>query len=341
MRVAMYYSNSDVRLEEMPKPKISAGELLIEMKASGICGSDVMEWYRLKKAPLVLGHEATGEVVEVGEGVENFKIRDRVFVSHHVPCNSCQYCLNGYHTVCETLQTTNFYPGGFSEYIRVPKINVERGTFLLLPDISFEDGTFIEPLACVIRGQRQANFKTSQDVLILGSGISGILHLLLAKAGGARKVAVTDISQYRLDFAKELGADLAIDAKEDVSKKLQSAIGKLADLVIVCTGALAAFNQALKSVDKAGTILCFAPTDPGINLPVPVNDFWRNSITITHSYGASPQDLAQAIDLLSKKTIPVGKMITHRVGLKDAGLGFSLVAQGGQALKVIVTPKGS
>jgi len=324
MKVAMYYNNSDVRIEEMPKPAIKAGELLMEMKASGICGSDVMEWYRVKKAPLVLGHEATGQVVEVGEGTKGFKIGDRIFVSHHVPCNICRFCLAGHQTVCETLHTTNFYPGGFSEYIRVPAINVERGAFLLPETIFYEEGTFIEPLACVMRGQRQAQFKPGQNVLIFGAGISGLLHLLLAKASGAAKVSVIDIDPYRLNKARDFGAD----QKQG-----------LADLVIVCTSSLAAFNQALDSVDRGGTILFFAPTEPGIKLPVPVNDFWRNSITITHSYGASPQDLADAIKLLAKDSLPVKKLITHRVSLKDIGRGFQLVAGAKDCLKVIVKPQ--
>ena len=119
MRVAMYYNNRDVRLEELP---------LVRTRASGICGSDLMEWYRIKKAPLVLGHEITGEVVEVGEGTKDFEIGDRVFSSHHVPCGKCRYCLAGHESVCDLLRTTHFDPGGFAEYIRIPKINVELGT---------------------------------------------------------------------------------------------------------------------------------------------------------------------------------------------------------------------
>ncbi|MGZ6276835.1 MAG: alcohol dehydrogenase catalytic domain-containing protein [Syntrophales bacterium] len=155
MRVAMYYNNRDVRLQELPRPKIGPGEMLIKVIASGICGSDVMEWYRIRKAPLVLGHEIAGEIAEIGEGVGRYKIGDRVFVSHHIPCNTCHYCLMGYHTASETLHTTNYDPGGFAEYIRVPKLNVDRGVFLLPEELSFEDGVFIEPLACVVRGQRR------------------------------------------------------------------------------------------------------------------------------------------------------------------------------------------
>ncbi|NQT27990.1 MAG: alcohol dehydrogenase catalytic domain-containing protein [Candidatus Omnitrophica bacterium] len=339
MKVAMYYSNNDVRLQEMPKPDIGPGELLVKVQASGICGSDVMEWYRIKKAPLVLGHEVAGEVAEVGEGVIGFKQGDRVCVSHHVPCNTCRYCLNGHHTACQTLHTTNFFPGGFSQYIRVPAINVDRGTFLLPDEVSFEQATFIEPLACVVRGQREANLKPGQHVLILGGGISGLIHLLLAKALGAERIIVTDISEYRLKMARELGADLAISAKEDIPARLREVNkDRLADLVIVCTSALSAFEQAFKSVDRGGTVLCFAPTEPGATLAVPVNDFWRNSIKIMPSYGNSPEDAITAIEWIRSGKVPVGKMITHKLSLAEAGVGFHLVASGGDSLKVIIQP---
>jgi L-iditol 2-dehydrogenase len=129
MRVAMWYSNRDVRLEEMPIPQIGPGEILVRIEASGICGSDVMEWYRLDRAPLVLGHEIGGQVVETGEGVEGCRVGDRVTVAHHVPCNICHYCLTGHHTACETLRRTNYHPGGFAEYVGVPAINVDRASF--------------------------------------------------------------------------------------------------------------------------------------------------------------------------------------------------------------------
>lgn len=339
MRVAMYYNNRDVRIEEIPKLEIGSDEILVKVLASGICGSDVLEWYRLKKAPLVLGHEITGEIAEVGKNMKRYKVGDRVFVSHHVPCNTCRYCLSGHHTVCETLHTTNYYPGGFAEYIRVPQINVERGVFLLPKEISFVEGTFIEPLACVLRGQRMAQLKPEQTMLILGAGISGLLHLLTAQALGARRVIVTDINDYRLKIAKELGAQAIINAKEDVVGLLRQANeNRLADLVIVCTGAFSAFGQALKCIDRAGTLLCFAASEPGVNLPVPVNDFWRQSIKILHSYGGSPEDILEAIGLLRSGVIPVDKLITHRLSLAETGLGFKLVAEARDCIKVIIEP---
>ncbi len=339
MYVAMYYNNRDVRLEEMAKPVIGPGEIGVKVMASGVCGSDVMEWYRIKKAPLVLGHEIAGVIVEVGEGVKRYKAGDRVFVSHHIPCNTCHYCLRGHHTACETLHTTNYDPGGFAEYVRIPQINVDRGVFLLPDDVSFEEGVFIEPLACVVRGQRVMNLQPGQSVLILGSGISGLLHLLLARSLGAGRIIATDISEYRLQMARQFGADETIPAGEDIPERLRQVNdGRLADHVIVCTGALTAFNQALKSVDRGGTVLCFATTEPGVDLAVPLNDFWRNEIKLMPSYGNSPLDAVVAIELIRSGRVPVEKMITHRLPLAETALGFRLVAEGKESMKVIIKP---
>ena len=337
MRVGVYYNNRDVRAEEMPKPKIGPGEILLKMKASGICGSDLMEWYRIKKAPLVLGHEVSGEIAELGEGAKDYKLGDRVFVAHHVPCNTCRYCLSGNHTACQTLHTTNFYPGGFAEYIQVPALNVDRGTFLLPESVSFEEGTFIEPLACVLRGQRTVNIGPGQSVLILGSGISGLLHLLLAQSMGAGRIMVTDINEFRLKTAKELGADAVINAKDDVIGALRKVNeGRLADLVIICAGASSVFSQALQAVERAGTILCFAPTAPGETLNVPVNDFWRNQIKIIHSYGSGPADNAQALELLKAKRVKVDRLITNRLKLGQIGEGFRIMTESRDSIKVII-----
>lgn len=340
MRAAVYYNNNDVRLEERAIPKISEGEVLVKVIASGICGSDVMEWYRIKKAPLVLGHELSGEIVEVGQGVSKYKKGDRVFVTHHVPCNTCHYCLIGHHSTCDTLRTTNFEPGGFAEYIRVPKINVDRGTVVLPEEISYEEGTFIEPLACCFRGLRLSNFKAGQKILVIGSGISGLLHIQLAKALGAGKIIATDISEYRLSAAKKNGADEIINAREDVPKKLKEINkGMSADLVIICTAAETAIQQGLQSVDRGGTILFFAPTNPDVKVPIPLWDIWRNEITLTTSYAASGKDITATMALIANKRVNLKDMITHRLGLADAGKGFKLVAEAKESIKVVIEPQ--
>lgn len=337
----MYYSNRDVRLEEKPVPKIGPGEVLMRVEASGICGSDVMEWYRIHKVPLVLGHEVSGEVVEVGEGVTKYKKGDRICAAHHVSCNTCHYCLSGHHTVCETLRKTNFDPGGFAEYLRLPAINVDRGVFLLPDEVSYEDATFIEPLACVLRGQRQAGLNPGRSVLVIGSGIAGLLHIQLAKALGAGRIIATDISDYRMEAALRLGADAVINAKEDVPARLRGINdNRLADLVILCAGATSAIEQGLKSVERCGTILFFAPTSQGVTIPFSINDtFWRNEITLTSSYAGSTADHATALELIRAKRVNVNDMITHRLGLEDTGMGFQLVVDAHDSLKVIIEPQ--
>ncbi len=339
MKVAMYYSNKDVRIEEMQVPKISDDELLVKVMASGICGTDVMEWYRIKKAPLVLGHEISGVIAEAGKNIKNFKAGDRVFVSHHVPCMKCHYCLNNHHTACETLHKTNFDPGGFSEYLRVPKINTEIGTFKLPDNVSFEEGTFIEPIGTVIRAQRLVNLKQDQTLLVIGSGISGLMHVKLARSKNIKKIIAVDINEFRLNTAKRFGADFAFNAREDIVEKIKKINdGRLADLVIVCSGALNAANSALQCVDKGGIILFFAVPRPDEKLVIPINDFWRNEVKVMTSYGAAPSDLKESIDILKNKKIKVADMISHRLKFDEIQKGFQLVAEAKDSIKVIVEP---
>jgi len=340
MRVAMYYSNKDVRLEQMPMPEIGPDEILAKVISSGICGSDVMEWYRIKRAPLVLGHEIAGDIAQMGKHVTQYKVGQRVFVSHHVPCMNCRYCQAGHESTCDTLRTTNFIPGGFAEYVRVPKINVETGVYVLPRELTYDDGAFIEPLACVVRGFRRVGFGPGVTVLVLGSGIAGLLNIKLAKAYGAGKIIATDISKYRLNAAKRFGADVVIDAGEDVPALARKANGnRPADLVIVSTGATQAITQSFRCVDRGGTVLMFAPPMPGAEVPVPFGDFWKDEVTVTSTYAGGPRDIQEAIELLRSRQVVVSDMITHRLGLADTGKGFELVAKGGESIKVMIEPQ--
>ncbi len=336
---AFYYNNHDVRVEEIPTPSIGEDEALLKVMASGICGSDVLEWYRVPKAPRVLGHEATGVISKVGGKVKKVKVGDRVFVSHHVPCNQCRYCQRGNHTACHTLHTTNYYPGGFAQYIQIPKINIECGIYKLPDKMSFEEGTFIEPLGCVSRGQRLTNLQKDDSLLIIGSGISGILHAQLAKYKGIKNIVVADINPYRLELAKKFGAHHALNAKDNLPQNLKEINeGHLADQVIVCTGATSAAISAMDCVESGGTILFFAVPDPTVKLSVPINQFWRSEITMRTSYGAAPNDLEDSLKYLATGKLNVKDMITHSLGLREAQEGFRLMAEAGQSLKVILEP---
>ncbi|MBZ0271620.1 alcohol dehydrogenase catalytic domain-containing protein [bacterium] len=337
----MYYSVADVRTETQPTPRAGAGELLVRIHASGVCGSDVMEWYRRHKAPLVLGHEVAGEVVEVGKGVTRFGIGDRVVVAHHVPCMACRYCMSGHETVCDTLRSTNFAPGGFCEFVRVPEINVRFGTFPIPGGVSFEQATFAEPVACVLRAQRIAGVAPGRRVLVIGSGISGLLHIQVARAAGAGRIIATDILPSRLDAATRFGATVAINAKDLAPDTLRAANdGRLADIVITTAGAPAAIEQALACVDRGGTVLFFAPASPDHAVPLRFNDvFWRTDVTLTTSYAGAPADHATALELIAESRIDVASMITHRLPLAKTQEAFGLVAKGTDSIKVIVEPQ--
>ncbi len=325
MKVAVYYNNNDIRIQDIPKPKINQGEILVKVRASGICGTDVMEWYRIKKAPRILGHEISADIVETKS--KKFKVGQRVFVSHHVPCNTCKYCKEGNHTACQTLHEGNYEPGGYSEFVRVPKINVESGTYILPENVSYEEATLIEPLACAIRAIRLLNIKKTHTVLILGSGVSGLLNISLAKLKGA-KVIATDIDAYRIKKAKEFKADEVINAKDNIDVK--------AERIIVCTGAWEAIKQAFNSIDRKGIILFFAI--PEKNIEIPTVDFWRNEITVFSSYGAAPADLEEALGLIKNKALNINALITHKLPLSDIQKGFKIVSEAKESLKVVLIP---
>ncbi len=340
MRAAMYYNNRDIKIEEMPVPACGPGELLMRVEASGICGSDVLEWYRIKKAPLVLGHEVAGQVIEVGEGVDGFKVGDRIVAAHHVPCNTCPYCLTGHHTACETLRRTNFDPGGFSEYVRLPAINVERGVFLIPDELSYEQGTFHEPLGCVLRALRVASLLPGQNILVLGSGIAGLLMIHAARALGAGRILAVDPVPFRQKMAIDFGADESIPPEDDLISHLYLLTrGRLADLVFVCTAAEKAHYQALETAERGGKILFFALPDPKIKLTLSITDvFGRNGRTLTASYGASPYDSWAALELMRSPQIRVKDMITHRLPLSETAKGFQLVEKAKDSMKVIIQP---
>ncbi len=340
MKVGVYYSNSDVRVEERPNPKIGDHDILVEVIACGLCGSDLLEWYRIKRAPLVLGHEPAGVVVKTGNLVTSVKPGDRVFVTHHVPCNACHYCLTGHETACTMFQSrNNFDPGGFSQLLRVTGKSVETGTFILPDSVTFEQATFIEPLGTAVRAMRTVVLRPTQSVLVLGSGVAGLLIIKLARALGAGRIIATDVSSSRLEKAKQFGADHIIPAHADIPtfiKKVNE--NRLADVVVVSVGALAAARSAFQCAERGGTILFFAVPKPDETVNVDLNPFWRDDITIKTCYGAAPLDNQQAIDLIRHRTVTVTDMVTHRFSIDEIGKAFAIGAHPDDCMKVIIEP---
>ncbi|MCX5849503.1 MAG: zinc-binding dehydrogenase [Deltaproteobacteria bacterium] len=335
MKVAYWYNNKDIRIKEIPTPKPKHKEMLVKVISCGICGSDIVEWYRLPRAPLVQGHEIGAEVVAVGKSVKKYKPGDRVFIAPKVPCMKCYYCTNGHHPQCSEVKER--LPGGFAEYILVPEILVNNGTYLLPENITFDQSTFIEPLACVVRAQRLAGVKKGQSVLIIGCGMSGLLNVKLVWTKGC-KIIAADINKTKLEFASRMGANVIINAADNMSERLIAETGKKADVVFLCASADSAVEQAWKCVDKGGVIVLFSVPGPDKKVVVPVNDFWMKEITILTSYYCGPPDIMEAMKLIEWRNIVVDDLITHRLALTDIVKGFQLVTDGRKSIKVIIKP---
>jgi L-iditol 2-dehydrogenase len=335
MKVARWYNNQDIRIEEVPKPTPGPEEMLVKVASCGICGSDIVEWYRLPRAPLVPGHEIGAEVVAVGQAIQKFNPGDRVFIAPKVPCMQCDFCKNGHYPVCSRIKDR--LPGGFAEYVLVPNALIENGAYHLPDTVSHDQSTFIEPLACAVRAQCLAGLREGQTVMVFGCGMSGLLHVKLAKAKNCRVVA-TDINPRRLELAAGLGADITVNAAEIAAEGPAAANTEKADVVMLCTSAMSAVDQAWKSVNQGGVIVFFAVPGPDKQVTIPINSFWTREIRILTSYYCGPPDIVEAIELIESGTVRVDDLITHRLPLADISRGFQLVLDGTESIKVIIKP---
>ncbi len=329
----MYHGEGRLTIEQMPDPQAGAGELVVRMTACGLCGSDLMRWYQDPRAPLVLGHEPVGEVVQVGEGAP-FDVGQRVHIHHHVPCFGCALCRAGRHTLCNAFRTSRIDPGGLAELIRVPAANV-RADVLHVPDgVDDVAATLIEPLGCIIRGQRMAGVAEGARVVVVGTGSMGLLQIQVAHALGAQSVVAIEPEAGRAEYAKSLGAHvLETTSIDGVRRAFQ---GDLADQVIVCTHNHSAIAGALHLARPAGVVQLFAPTMPGEMVPLDLGAIWFREVTLQSTYSAGPFDTRDALALLVDGRIDPRSVITHQVSLDDAQEGYRL-ADSGEALKVVVT----
>lgn len=338
VKAAVYYTMDDIRIEEMPTPEIGPGEMLVEMKACGVCGSDLMEWYLQDRAPLVLGHEPAGVVVEVGEGVEKFRPGDRVFVHHHVGCLSCHYCTHGDFTMCEMFRKTHIHPGAFAEYFRVPQPNL-RFDSLKIPDgISFEEATLIEPLACCIMAINKCKILPGDTVAVVGAGPAGVLLAILAKYRGASTVIISDLVDYRLNKAREVGVDVAVNPSREnfVERVKAESEGRGADVVIVTAPSIPAIQSGLDACRRGGMLLLFAPTSPEKVLEVRPHRLFFDQISIIPSYSTTHVETRMALNMIKAGRIDPNKIITHRFPLERTGDALRLAARSKECLKVIV-----
>jgi L-iditol 2-dehydrogenase len=338
MKAAVYYDQQDIRIEEVPKPRIREDEVLVEMKACGICGSDLMDWYLKTRAPLVLGHEPSGIVVEKGGRVEGFDLGDRVFVHHHVACLKCHYCLHGDYTLCEQFHRTNIEPGGLAEYFRVPVVNLQMDTLKLPTKMAFEEATFIEPVGCCVRAIEKCGIQKEDSVAVIGAGVTGLIHTALSKIYGASRTVVSDLIDFRLTYAKKFGADVTVNPKnENLSDVVKAETeGRGVDLAIVTAPSLEAYKAGIDACRKGGKLCVFAPTDPGKYMRISPKDLFFSEIQIIPSYSTSHIETKKAFQLITLGKINVKQLITHRFRLEETAKAFKTALESKESLKVIV-----
>jgi len=338
MKAAKLYNFNDIRIEDIPIPEIGPGDALIRTHACGICSGDVMPWYIEKKAPLVIGHEPTGEIVETGEGVTSFKPGDRVFTHHHAPCFTCRFCRRGDYVQCETWKNTKIIPGGISEYILIPRINLENDTLSLPDTLSYEDGTLIEPTACVVKALKRAGIRRGDTVLVIGLGFMGQLNVLLARKYGAGKIIGADMVQFRLQKAKELGADEVIDvSKNNLIEALKELTnGEMADVVIVGPNSAEAMKQGIGSTGAGGKVLFFTPAKPDEKLILDPNELYFKDINIITSYSCGPTDTADALEIIESGIVSAEKLVTHRFPIEKTAEAFRLTAEAKDSFKSVI-----
>lgn len=337
MDAAILHAPGDVRMERMAVPQPGDGEALIKLRASGICGSDLMEWYVRQKAPFVFGHEPAGDVVQLGAGVTNLRVGDRVALHHHAPCLECDVCLRGDYVHCDVWRKNALRPGGMAEYAVIDANAVRHDTLVLPDSVSYEAATLVEPAACVIKALRRAGLRGGDRVLVIGLGFTGQLFGLLARAEGAATVAGIDSVDMRLTMAGKHWADTVYRLGSGGGSESGEPPAGAFDLVVVTPGSAAAIRAGITATRNGGTTLLFAPTAPGEDVPFPVHELFFREINIVTSYSATPPEMRTALAHVVAGTLPKSVLVTHRYSLHETGEAYRKALDVNEALKVIVT----
>lgn len=339
MKVARLYDYLDVRIEEEPIPRPGPGEALVRTRACGICSGDVVPWYIRKKAPLVFGHEPVGEIVEVGAGVTHLAAGTRVFVHHHAPCLACRACRRGEFVQCATWRATKIIPGGMAEYFLVPETNLAGDTLALPETVSYEDGALVEPTACVVKSLTRAGQVAGASILIIGLGVMGQLHVVLARHLGARRVMGADLVATRCNHARALGADVAIDASASdlAAQVLDATAGEGVEIVIVGPATIEALAVGLRCVARGGTVVQFMGTPPEERLHLSTNDLYFREIRLVPSYSCGPTETRTALRYIAEGIVSARQVVTHRFPLAAAGDAYRVAAEDKTAIKTLVT----
>jgi L-iditol 2-dehydrogenase len=342
MKAVFVKGRNGVSIDDVAVPKLGNEDVLVKMRACGLCGSDLEKVYNnYAMSSMRLGHEPAGEVVNVGKAVKRFAPGDRVFIHHHVCCYSCHYCLHGDYTMCAMYQKSNIYPCGLAEQFLVPSWNVSHGGLIKLPNnITFDEASLIEPLACCIKALNKCNFQRGDDIAVLGAGPAGMMHVILTKVFGAAKIIVVDINDFRLDFAKKQYNVETLNsmAEKYLIQKIKNITGyRGVDISIVATGSTRALLQSFDITRKGGKIMLFGVPPAGSQISYDISRLYSNEQSLIPSYAASEIETNQALKLIAEKRIVVRSLITHRFNIKNADDAIKCAHEAKEAMKVIIT----
>jgi L-iditol 2-dehydrogenase len=341
MKTAYVREPSSISIEETEKPVLGSGDVLVQMHACGICGSDLEKVFGKYGQPsMKLGHEPAGIILDVGSNVVDFAKGDRVFTHHHVPCYSCHYCKHGNETMCKKYYETNLSPCGLSEEYVVPEWNVSHGGVLKLSDsMTFEEAAMIEPLACCVRSWSKYSFQEGDSVAIFGVGPTGMMHVMLAQSKKFSKIFCFDINDFRLDFAKKFNVTETINSTDEkrIDTILEQTDGQGVDVAIVATSSLKALEDAIEMVRKGGVIMMFGVPSNGAKIDLDMSKIYSKEITLLTSYAASDNDTKEALGLIESSEIDVKKLVTHTYPILDSQKAFDHAKSGENAMKIIIT----
>ncbi len=343
MKAALFYGKKeDIRLKEIDIPEINESEVLIKVKACGICGSDARSYFNgaheRYKIPIILGHEVTGEIFQVGENVDGFKVGERVTVTPIYGCGECNFCVFGEENLCEKVVVFGCnFDGAYAQYMRIPAQGIRRGVLVKIPDsISDDEATLIEPFSCCLHGILRANVKPGDTVVVIGAGPIGLAHLTLLKILGSGKVIISDIVNLRLERAKKFGADLTVNSKENnlPSKVKKLTNNKGADSVIVSAPSVKAVEEGIKITRRGGRLVIFGGCPENSLIQIDPNLVHYSEITITGSIDSTIDDFRRTVQLISR--INLKPFVTHRFPLEEVHQAMQ-VMKDKKGLKVILT----
>lgn len=345
MRAVVLKGPNDFKAEQMEKPKISDNDILLNMQKAAICGTDIriLEGKKTKdvRYPSVIGHEMCGVIAEVGKSVQGFSVGDKVAIANVIPCHSCNSCLNGRENACLNRKAIGYeFNGGFAEYVLIPGIAIESGNVIKLPqEVSFAEGALIEPLACCIRGLKNAGTGFNDTVLIVGAGPIGLMHLELSKIVGARTVIVSEPLLSRREKALKLGADIVVDpTSENLSDiVMRETDGLGMDVIIIAIGVPQIINSTIKLCRKGGTVNLFAGFSGTGECTIEANTIHYGEINVNGSTAYKRQDYLEAAQMVISRKINLEEIVTHTFKIEEFQKAYE-VCKNGEGLKVVIEP---